>query len=138
MMLRSVCGVAAALTLVAAPASDGGRRWWSYVKYLADDKLEGRNTGSEGYRKAAAYVAGEFERAGLRAAGTDGYLQAVKFRARRIEEKGCSLELMRKGAVEALTLGEDAHHQYAHRPGALGGGGPGVRRLWTGRPGSAF
>jgi hypothetical protein len=40
------------------------------VQYLADNKLEGRNTGSEGYRKAAAYVAGEFERAGLKPAGT--------------------------------------------------------------------
>ena len=36
-----------------------GRRWWSHVAALADDKLEGRNTGSPGHRKAAEYVAAE-------------------------------------------------------------------------------
>jgi hypothetical protein len=107
MRFRTVCGAFAALALSGAPAAEDGHRWWSYVKYLADDKLEGRNTGSEGYRKAAAYVAGEFERAGLRAAGTDGYLQPVKFRTRRIREEGCRVELVRNGAAEPLTLGED-------------------------------
>ena len=41
-----------------------GQRWWSHVAVLADDKLEGRNTGSEGHRKAAEYVAEEFARPG--------------------------------------------------------------------------
>lgn len=91
----------------AAPPANDGQRWWSYVKYLADDQLEGRNTGSEGHRKAATYVAGEFERAGLKVAGTDGYLQQVKFRTRRIEEKGSSVELVRKGTLERATLGDD-------------------------------
>jgi hypothetical protein len=36
-----------------------GKRWWSH-RFLADDKMEGRNTGGGGYRKAAVYVAGEF------------------------------------------------------------------------------
>ena len=42
-----------------APAGDAsdGQRWWSHVLVLADDKLEGRDTGSEGHRKAAEYVA---------------------------------------------------------------------------------
>ncbi|HWB97584.1 MAG TPA: M20/M25/M40 family metallo-hydrolase [Bryobacteraceae bacterium] len=70
--------------------------------------MEGRNTGSAGHRKAAAYVAGEFERAGLKAAGTSGYLQPVRFHTRRVEEKGSSLELVRKGSVERITWGEDA------------------------------
>ena len=35
-----------------------------HVRTLADDALEGRQTGSEGYRKAAAYVVSEFEKAG--------------------------------------------------------------------------
>ena len=55
-----------------------GQRWWSHVVALADDKLEGRNTGSEGHRKAADYVAREFERAGLKPAGTEGFLQTVR------------------------------------------------------------
>ena len=28
-----------------------GNSWWAHVKFLADDSLEGRNTGSEGLRK---------------------------------------------------------------------------------------
>ncbi|HZT29350.1 MAG TPA: M28 family metallopeptidase [Bryobacteraceae bacterium] len=107
-LCRLLPAALAALALAAAPSAGDGRRWWSYVKYLADDKLEGRNTGSEGYRKAAAYVAGEFERAGLKAAGTGGYFQPVKFRTRRILETGCGLELLRHGAAEPLALGEDA------------------------------
>jgi hypothetical protein len=85
-----------------------GHRWWSYVQYLADDKLEGRNTGSEGHRQAATYVAGEFERAGLKPAGTSGYVQPVKFRTRRMVEKDSSLALVRNGRTEPLALGDDA------------------------------
>jgi hypothetical protein len=56
----------------AADAPDG-ERWWSHILALADDKLEARNTGSEGHRKAADYVAKEFARAGLKRAGTEGF-----------------------------------------------------------------
>ena len=62
----------AALALLAvskAASKPDGARWWSYVEFLASDKLEGRNTGSEGHRKAAEYVATQFERDGLKAAG---------------------------------------------------------------------
>lgn len=86
-----------------------GQRWWSHVLFLADDKLEGRDTGSQGYRKAAAYVAGEFKRAGLKPAGTGGYLQPIKFRSRRIVEEQSSLALVREGKAEPLKLGEDAN-----------------------------
>ena len=83
-------------------------RWWAHVRYLADDALEGRDTGSPGYRKAAAYVAGEFQKAGLSPAGTDGYLQPVTFRSRRILEEKSSLALVRGGQVEPITLGDEA------------------------------
>ena len=39
------------------PASHfDGNSWWAHVKFLADDSLEGRNTGSEGLKKAEAYA----------------------------------------------------------------------------------
>ncbi|HXA05751.1 MAG TPA: hypothetical protein VNY30_12965, partial [Bryobacteraceae bacterium] len=94
--------------LYGTDSSTDGKRWWSHILYLADDKLEGRLTGSEGYRKAAIYVAGEFERAGLKPGGTSGYFQPVKFKSREIVEEGSSLALERNGAKEALRLGEDA------------------------------
>lgn len=43
-----------------------GKAWWAHIEFLADDKLEGRNVGSKGYEAAADYVAGQFERAGLK------------------------------------------------------------------------
>ncbi len=54
-----------------------GKAWWKNVEYLASDELEGRNVGSPGYEKAATYVAAQFERAGLKPAGTDNYFQPV-------------------------------------------------------------
>lgn len=85
-----------------------GDRWWSHVQYLASDELQGRNTGSEGHRKAAAYVAGEFERSGLKPAGTSGYIQPVKFDVNQLDEKESSLALVRNGKAEPLRLGTDA------------------------------
>src|SRR5215467_12509500 len=93
--------------LAAAPASDG-KRWWSFVEFLASDQLEGRNTGSEGHRKAAEYVASQFDRNGLKPAGERGYIQPVKFRTMELDESRSSLSLMRDGKGLKLTLGEDA------------------------------
>jgi len=82
---------------------------WSHIQVLADDNMEGRSPGSEGHRKAAQYVAGEYERAGLKPAGTSGYLQPVKFDVRQLAEDDPSLALIRKGnVIEPLTLGDDA------------------------------
>ena len=97
----------AACSLLAAGAPDG-TRWWSYVEFLASDKLEGRNTGSEGHRKAAEFVAAQFERDGLKPAGTQGYIQPVKFTTRELDESDSSLALERDGKQQTLALGEDA------------------------------
>src|SRR5580658_7414551 len=66
----------------AAGAPDG-KRWWSYVEALANDQMRGRLTGSPEHRKAAEYVAQQFQKAGLKPAGSnpsdkDGFLQPVK------------------------------------------------------------
>jgi hypothetical protein len=42
-----------------------GNSWWSHVKFLADDSLEGRDTGSEGLRKAQSYAVDQLQKAGL-------------------------------------------------------------------------
>ena len=98
------------LAIASALDSSDGERWWSHVKVLADDRLEGRNTGSDGHLKAAQYVAAEFARSGLKPAGTDGYLQTVRLTSREIDETHSSLTWINKaGAAEALTLGKDAN-----------------------------
>ncbi len=50
------------------------------VTFLADDKLEGRNTGSKGEQLAAEYIAQRFKDLGLLPMGTDGYLQSFTFK----------------------------------------------------------
>jgi hypothetical protein len=61
--------LAVPVLLLATDPNPATRRWWSHVQALANDDLAGRDTGSEGYRRAAAYVVKEFEAAGLRPAG---------------------------------------------------------------------
>jgi Zn-dependent M28 family amino/carboxypeptidase len=91
-----------------AAARAAGERWWAHVRYLADDRLEGRLTGTSGYRKAAEYVAAHFKAYGLEPAGTDGYYQPVRFDVQRVVAQDSGLALVRGGKVERLTLGEDA------------------------------
>ena len=98
-----------ALVVSSLFAESVGERWWKHVQFLADDKLEGRNTGSEGHRQAAAYVAAEFERLGLQAAGTQGYLQPVPFATRQIDEANSKLEIVRDGKAVAVELGKQAY-----------------------------
>jgi Zn-dependent M28 family amino/carboxypeptidase len=85
-------------------------RWWSYVEFLASDKLEGRLTGSEGHRKPAEFVADHFKNDGLLPAGEagHGYMQPVAFKVLTIDEGGSSLALVQGGSEHALRLGEDA------------------------------
>lgn len=100
----------AACVLIAGPDFTAeGKRWWSHVEFLASDDLKGRDTGSEGHLKAAHYVAGEFERSGLKPAGTSGYFQPVKFEVKQIVDEKSSLDLVRDGKDEHLKLGEDAN-----------------------------
>jgi Zn-dependent M28 family amino/carboxypeptidase len=86
-----------------------GQSWWASVKFLADDSLEGRETGSEGLRKAESYVVDQFTKARLQPAGTNGFYQPVKFVSRQIVEKDSSASLIVSGKTEPLTLGEDAY-----------------------------
>src|SRR5580693_8515661 len=114
-MLKKLLPVASLLVAVCAfsaqvaPSHFDGKTWWDYVKVLADDNMEGRETGSAGLRRAEAYIVDRLKVAGLQPAGTDGFYQSVKFESRQIVETDSSLALVRDGKVEPLTLGEDAY-----------------------------
>lgn len=84
------------------------KSWWAHVQYLADDKLEGRHTGSAGFKLAAAYVEGQFRDAGLKPAGTAGFQQAVAFNVVRLDEAGSNWEIERNGKRVPIQLGTDA------------------------------
>jgi Zn-dependent M28 family amino/carboxypeptidase len=85
-----------------------GKTWWGYVQVLADDNMEGRETGSAGLRRAQAYIVEQLKKAGLDPAGSDGYYQPVKLESRQIIEKDSSIALIRDGKIEPLTLGDEA------------------------------
>lgn len=97
-------GSAAAAPVADSPAAE---RWWGHVKVLADDRMEGRLAGAPGYDRAAAYVAERFAAAGLKPAGTNGYLQPVPLVLQRILPDRSSVTLIRDGAAAPLVLGED-------------------------------
>lgn len=84
-----------------------GQRWWSYVRHLADDDMQGRETGSAGYLEAARYVAAEFERAGLAPAGSQGYFQPVRFQSRKMIDSDTSVSIEREGSSQDLKIGDD-------------------------------
>jgi Zn-dependent M28 family amino/carboxypeptidase len=98
-----------------APSSTNhfdGKSWWGHVKVLANDNMEGRETGSEGLRKAEEYIVEHIKKDGLQAAGSKdsggaSFYQPVKFESRQIVEKDSSLALVRDGKDEPLILGDD-------------------------------
>jgi Zn-dependent M28 family amino/carboxypeptidase len=79
------------------------------VKVFADDKLEGRETGSPGLRRAQEYVVDQLKSLGVKPAGSQGYYQPIQFVVREISEKDSSLALVRDGKAVPLTLGEEAY-----------------------------
>lgn len=50
------------------------------VTFLASDEMEGRQTGTEGEKKAASYISKRFTELGLSAKGTENYLQPFTFK----------------------------------------------------------
>ena len=50
----------------------------SHIGYLADDKLEGRRTGTNGEKLAMEYISTQFQQAGLLPKGTSGYYQSFE------------------------------------------------------------
>ena len=81
----------------AAASADPASGWFAYVEALASDEMRGRETGSPEHRKAADYVAEHFKQAGLKPAGSSGYLQPVAFRSEKIDESQSSSALVRAG-----------------------------------------
>jgi hypothetical protein len=95
LLLTSLLVAISSLSQQSAPTYFDGKTWWDYVKVLADDDMEGRETGSAGLRRAEAYIVDQLKQAGLQPAGTDGFYQPVKFESRQIVEKDSSLALLR-------------------------------------------
>jgi hypothetical protein len=111
---RSVALRHSALSLLAlvaacssvAPAPPQGtdadtKEWWAIIADLSSDGMEGRDTGSPGYARAAKYVADRFAAAGLKPAGENGgWLQTVPISEVRVEKSGTSFAIVREDGRE--------------------------------------
>jgi len=104
----------APLFLVLASAAQSaehfdGKTWWHTVSVLADDRFEGRDTGSTGERQAQGYIVQQLKALGVEPAGATGYYQPIKLSTLEIREAESSLALVREGHARPLTLGEQAY-----------------------------
>ncbi|MGC2403747.1 MAG: M20/M25/M40 family metallo-hydrolase [Acidobacteriaceae bacterium] len=108
-VLALTAGTLAAHAAVESPAWDAAAKsWWSHVRYLASDGLEGRETGSHGYVLAANYVGEQFKQAGLLPAGTDGFFQSVNFRVAQPDDAHSSWELVTDHETIPVAVGKEA------------------------------
>lgn len=68
----------AAFAATAGPSDADTRAWWDITTQLSNDAMEGRDTGSPGYDRAAKLVAAKFAAAGLKPLGENaGWFQPV-------------------------------------------------------------
>jgi hypothetical protein len=87
-LLATLC-VAAPLIVAAADAPESlitPEAMRAHIEFLADDSLEGRETGTRGHVIAANYVASRFRALGLSPASKDGWLQQVPFAGALLDE----------------------------------------------------
>jgi len=89
--------------LFATEPNAATKRWWAHTVALATDGMRGRDTGSEDYNRAAAYVARQFARLGLEPAGTLGYFQPVPLKATRLV-KGASEAVITRSDGQSIRL----------------------------------
>lgn len=112
----AVSGLALAATAVAAPTFRDAdtRAWWALTTQLSNDSMEGRDTGSPAYARAARIVADRFKAAGLQPAGDHGgWFQSVPLHEVRVETLGTAVVVARQdGSRASLSF----LHDFTVRP----------------------
>src|ERR1700678_3818538 len=69
--------------------------WWGQTVALSNDSMEGRDTGTEAYERAAKYVADQFAAAGLKPAGDNGtFFQRVPMHQIALDEDKSAVEIL--------------------------------------------
>lgn len=102
-------GAKPAATKAAAPAfTPSAAAIKAHMGFLANDLLEGRESGTRGYDIAANYVASQYAVMGVKPAGDNGtYLQQVPLTAYRSANEGGVSYTGADGKSGALAFGED-------------------------------
>lgn len=107
-LVLSACQSDNAVNVVASPSTQSleyaqPNRIKSHVRFLADDLLEGRDTGARGHEIASLYIASEFEKYALVPAGDNGsYMQRIQFRQAFLDQSSASMTF--KNADTELSL----------------------------------
>lgn len=123
MLKRSLCALSVSLCLYACgpaqePESEGPRQLAvasitggeirAHMELLASDDMQGREAGTDSYRRAADYVIRQYEAAGLTPGGNDGtYLQTIEFFETRLVPDSARLALLVDGEEIPLTFRDD-------------------------------
>ena len=90
---------------VPSPISENALR--AHIKFLSDDRLEGRGTGAKGGETAALYVAEQFEGMGLKGAGAKGsFWQPVSLVGVKADPK-TELRINGPGNAESFKFADD-------------------------------
>jgi Zn-dependent M28 family amino/carboxypeptidase len=109
LFLTAFCSFLLSVTAQAENASDQQleNRLRAHIEFLADDRLRGRQPGSDGYNIAANYVASQFLQMGLLPAGNDGsYFQQVPLRQAFLEPGSAEMTISRDGKSTELIFVE--------------------------------
>lgn len=79
--------------------------WWHTTEALSGDDMQGRDTGSAAYMRAAQYVEGRFSAAGLQPAGEAGtYFQAVALKEVAVAEDATSFSVVRADNAQPIEF----------------------------------
>src|SRR5690606_30931941 len=108
--LEAALDAAPAPVADASPQSDdpAAQRIAADLRRLADDAMQGRETGTPGFERAAAFVAARMAEAGLEPAGEGGtWFQRVPLLSAVPLRQGARLAVERAGVVDDLRFGEE-------------------------------
>jgi len=113
-LISTVLAAQSSLAQTAAPVFTP-EHFRAHVAFLADDLLEGRDTGSRGHEIAARYVASQFESFGLKPGGTNGswFQQVPLQKTTRGEDRG-----------SITVTGHKGERKFAHADNVLMGVSP--------------
>jgi Zn-dependent M28 family amino/carboxypeptidase len=90
-----------------AAAQSRGDAWWRHVEVLAADGMNGRQTGSADFDRAADYVIGQFRALGLEPAGTDGFRQPVLLEQQIVDARASTAAIVSRSGETRLTVGDE-------------------------------
>lgn len=102
----------------------------AHIEYLADDKLEGRRTGTKGEELAMNYIINQFKKAGLEPKGTEFYMQnfplkdgkAIGHNVIGYIDNGAATTIVLGAHYDHLGYGEDGNSRSTSKEPAIHNG----------------